>query len=190
MRILQKYEDRDLIIKLKKGDIKAFEELYYRYNVKLKAFSGTYFKDEVVAEEVVQEVFVKIWERRALLDEDLSFKAYLFQIIKNHIYNIFRKKINEVSYENAPVSNSYNHNPTEELHDLIDLQERTYEVIEKLPHVQKNIFTLSRFEELSNDEISQKLNLSKRTVEHHIYLALKTLKKSLSSSKINLFFFL
>lgn len=189
MRIYLSNDDRQLVLKLKENDIKAFEEIYYRYNSKLHSFTKIYIKDNAQSEEVVQEVFIKLWEKRHLLDETLSFKSYLFQIVKNHIYNIFRKKIYEIGLEDVSSTEYYAQNSVEEQMDYNDLKNTTQDLIDKLPTVQRTIFTMSRLEELNNDEISQKLKLSKRTVEHHIYLALKSLKKSLITNKVNLSIF-
>lgn len=183
MRIYLSNDDRQLVLKLKENDIKAFEEIYYRYNSKLNSFTKIYIKDNAQSEEVVQEVFIKVWEKRHLLDETLSFKSYLFQIVKNHIYNIFRKKIYEIGLEEVSSNECYAQNSVEEQMDLCDLKATTQDLIDKLPTVQRTIFTMSRLDELNNDEISQKLKLSKRTVEHHIYLALKSLKKSFITIK-------
>lgn len=179
LKLLKNYTEHDLVLKLKEGDIKAFEELYSRYANRLLAFTHIYIKDKYESEEVVQEVFIKIWEKRHLLDETQSFKSYLFRSVKNYILNIFRKKIRETGLEEISESNTYCSNFTEESINLSDLELATQNTIRGLPSVQRNIFTLSRFEQLNNEEISQKLNISKRTVEHHIYLALKTLKKAL-----------
>lgn len=187
MRVYQSYIDQELVLKIKENDIKAFEEIYFRYKGKLHSFTKVYVKDNVQSEEVVQEVLIKIWEKRHLLDEELSFRCYLFQIVKNHIFNIFRKKIREIGLEEAPSLEHYAHNFTQEQMDFNDLEKATHELIGKLPLVQQKIFKMSKIEELNNKEISEKLNISKRTVEHHIYLALKSLKKSLISYKVDNF---
>ncbi|MDQ3394826.1 MAG: RNA polymerase sigma-70 factor, partial [Bacteroidota bacterium] len=178
-RIYQAYNDQDLVLKIKQNDIKAFEEIYFRYKGKLKSFTNSYIKDSIQSEEVLQEVFIKLWEKRHLIDENLSLKCYLFQIVKNHIFNLFRKKVHEIRLEDGLSVEHYAKNYTEEQMDYYDLKKTTLDLINKLPLAQRSVITMSKLEELNNDEISIKLNLSKRTVEHHIYLAIKSLKKSL-----------
>jgi RNA polymerase sigma-70 factor, ECF subfamily len=177
--LLKNYLEQDLVIKLRDGDIKAFEELYFRYVNRLLAFTQVYIKDKHQSEEIVQEVFIKIWEKRNLLDESQSFKGYLFKSVKNHILNKFRNKIRETGLEEIQESPAFSRNFTEERINFFDMEHLAQETINCLPAVQRNIFKLSRIEHLNNEDISQKLNISKRTVEHHIYLALKALKKAL-----------
>lgn len=179
IRLLKDHNEQDLVLKLKEGEVKAFEELYLRNVNRLLAYAQLYIKDQYKSEEIVQEVFIKIWEKRHLLDNTQSFKGYLFKAVKNHIFNLFRKKVKEIGLEEMRPEVSYAANFTEELIYCADLEQITQQYVNALPLVQKNIFTLSRFEHLNNEEISQKLNISKRTVEHHIYLALKALKKAL-----------
>jgi RNA polymerase sigma-70 factor, ECF subfamily len=183
MRINEAYTDHELVEMLNKGKESAFDELYFRYVPRIDAFAKIYIKDKDLREEVLQEVFIKIWEKRDTINKDLSFKAFLFQVVKNNIYNIFRKKVYEVSLDLSEM-NDYSHNNIEDQLNFSELQEKATEIIECLPDVQKQIFKLSRIEGMKNEEIAQKLSLSKRTVEHHIYLALKTIRKKLTISGV------
>lgn len=160
--------------------MKAFEVLYCRYVPKLLAFLKSFYATDYQSAEIVQEIFIKIWERRDHLKEDLSFSSYLFQAAKNRIYNSSRDKIKELKFYDSFSfqSNDKSRNFIEEYIDFKELQEHSINAIHKLPPVQKKIFLLSRNNGLTNNEIATKLKLSKRTVEQHIYRALKQLKKS------------
>jgi RNA polymerase sigma-70 factor (ECF subfamily) len=89
---LSKHSDQELLIKLRKGDIPAFDELYFRYAKKLMAFALTFFPNRELAQDGVQDIFVRIWEKRAELDDSKSFKTYLFQSVKFFMYNYARDK--------------------------------------------------------------------------------------------------
>lgn len=159
--------------------MKAFDELYHRFVPRLLAFSKKYILDEQEAEEAVQEIFIKIWEKRKSMDENRNFKSYLFQSVKNHLFNLIRDRKKNCQLEDIPEGEF----PYEEviLQDISyrELENTTYGLIASLPKVQQEVFTLSRLEGLSNHEIALKLNLSKRTVEHHLYLSMKFLRGKL-----------
>jgi|SRR5690554_689033 len=179
MRPLIQHQERELVILLRQGDRNAFDELYYRYVPRLTAFSRTYIKNEEEAEEAVQEIFIKIWEKRKSLDETKNFKSYLFQSIKNYFLNLIRNK--KDAYQLSEIPEELHPSKENIIEDLNykELEETALGLIASLPKVQQEVFTLSRIEGMSNLEIATKLNLSKRTVEHHIYLSVKHLKGKL-----------
>lgn len=183
MRLLKKFSDKDLIHSLKKGNIKAFDELYFRYVPLLLKFSQNYILDKVESEEAVQEIFIKIWERRMFLDGEQNFKSYIFQSVKHCLLNRIRDK--KRMYKMEEMDCKYEREEAQALDKIYykELEETTNEWIERLPVVQKQVFTLSRKDGLSHKEIAAKLNLSIRTVEHHIYLASKFMKGNMLKFK-------
>jgi RNA polymerase sigma-70 factor (ECF subfamily) len=176
----QKYEDAKLVYLLKKDDRGAFNALYYKYVPKLLSFLKGFYASDYQSEEIVQEIFIKIWEKRHGLDETLSFSAYLYQAAKNRIYNCYRDKLTQLKFNDSfSFCSDKSRNFTEEYIYFKELEQHAQKIINELPPVQKNIFMLSRNKGLSNGEIALKLNLSRRTVEQHIYRTLKHFKKSI-----------
>ena len=172
--------EKSLVELVIKGDQSAFENLYNIYADKLYYFALRFLKTKEDAENLTQEVFVKIWETRDRLDPDYSFNAYLFTIAKNTIFNIHRKRVNERTYRDY-LGNFFDfaHSKTENDLSLNDLQNRIDKCVENFPTQRKVVFELSRREGLSHKEISEQLNISEKTIETHIRLAFKTLRIAL-----------
>lgn len=171
--------EKELIILLKEGDEKAFTTLYRRYWSKVYNFSRLYLSSILEIEEVVQEVFVKVWESRSLLREDDNFKGFLFVITRNLVFNQFRRSFNENAYKLTVLSSIMPYYNLEEELTAADLQEFIEKMVKELPPRQQEVFNLSRNAHLTYKEISIRLNISKKTVERHINEALKFLKKNI-----------
>ncbi|MCC5932367.1 MAG: RNA polymerase sigma-70 factor [Cyclobacteriaceae bacterium] len=183
MRPFKEYSDKDLILMLKSHKAEsAFDELYIRYFPRLMSFARTFIYNKQEAEESVQEIFLKIWERKDQIDENRNFKSYLFQSVKHHLYSVLRKKVNEFDIDDLTEEQLAVFDDTNLEAMAEDMEKLAGELIDKLPETQKKVFLLSRLEGRSNDEISLMLNISKRTVEHHIYLALRSLKMHVKSN--------
>ncbi len=185
------YREREYIIKLKKGSFSAFDHLFSVYRERLYTFAIGYLKVEEDAKELVQEVFVKVWENRHKLDEDRSFNSYLFTIAKNTILNYFRKKANEQNYldyikEHTGLSVS----PIEEKIEFSELQKEAHNLIGQLTPRQREIYRLSREKGLSNEEIARVLHISKKTVENQITLVMKYLREKLGQGSLIVLLFI
>jgi RNA polymerase sigma-70 factor (ECF subfamily) len=169
----------------------AFYNLYERYCRRLHGFVLRYIKQEEDAEEIVQEVFVKIWESRNKIDAYSSFEAFLFTIAYNTTISLLRKRTNEKKYlEHIKSLQQFSNSP-----NLIDevyfneLNDRVQSLLNELTVRQKEIFQLSREEGLTHDEIAKKLDISVNTVKKHMANTLAFLKQQIDSSMtINLLF--
>jgi RNA polymerase sigma-70 factor (ECF subfamily) len=181
----------DLILLIQKDDQVAFYNLYERYCRRLYGFVFRYIKQKEDAEEIVQEVFVKIWESRNKIDAYSSFESFLFTIAYNTTISLLRKRTSEKKYLEHLQSLQH----PDDLPDLIDeihfneLNERVQLLLNELTPRQKEIYHLSREEGLSHDEIAKKLDISVNTVKKHMVNTLAFLKSQIDSNlSINLLF--
>ena len=178
-----------LIVQLTKSNRLAFDQLFNLYSNRIYRFSRKLKLNHEEAEEVLQDTFLTLWERRTFLDPNKDFKAYLFKIAKSLIIKSFKRKALFFAYENyAKEEIVMQDSSTENLIHYYDLLEILEKEINRLPEARKEIFNLSRKDGLSTDEISQKLGLSRRTVENQIYRTLKLLKDRIQPNTFLLLF--
>lgn len=168
----------EVIIKLKQGDKAAFATLYNQYWRKVYNFVQLYITKPVEVEEVVQEVFIKLWESHESIDMNKSLEGYLFVITRNFIFYQSRKYFNEMSFKLTVLQAIENSYDMEEELEAADLKRYIDKLISLLPPRQQEVFKMSREEQLSNREIAERLSISEKAVERNIYLALKFLKKN------------
>lgn len=191
MNASREIADQNLASRIKQDDKKAFQELFEKYAPRIYNFSFSYLKNEDDTEELVQNVFLKIWEKRDLLNTSQNIKAFIFKIAVNTIYDFIRRKNIESAFlDYARLNYTTNENYT--WHSVIfeEMQQNLNTLLAQMPEQQQKIFRLSKLEGLSNDEIAIKMNLSKRTVENHLYRALTFLKKHFANeSFVALLFF-
>jgi len=184
-------DDTGLINKLQKGDVEAFDLIYAKYAGKLYSFGLKYLRSAAEAEELVQSVFIKIWENHKKLNKELSFKSYLFTIAYNDICKIFRSRdylkkfITDTLYEKS-VSSS-----TEEAGiDYKSVLNQVQMIMDKLPERQKIIFRKSRLEGKPSKEIARELMLSPGTVDNYISEALKFIRCQMKKENIAFILFI
>ncbi len=176
------HTNQELILKLKEGSSEAFQELFDRYGKRIHHFSMSYLKNIHEAEEIVQEVFLKIWNVREALTLDKSLDSYIFTIAKNAILNTIRKAKNEQIYLNYIKLHPTKNILLDEELDFKELERVYKHSIEQLSPRRKAIFLLSRERNLSNAEIAQCLDISVKTVENQMTSALAQIKKELLSA--------
>jgi RNA polymerase sigma-70 factor (ECF subfamily) len=180
-----------LVQNLSKGNLLAFNTLYNEYSGRLYRFALGYLKSEAEAEELVQEVFTKIWEKRADLKKELSFKSFLFTIAFNIIRKHFRTKAYLSEYFKTEIISEPDMQTSQKI-TYDSLYQYITELVNQLPERRKEIFIKSRFEGLSIKEIAEKLKISHKTVENQLTDALKFIRTNLNRENIPviLFFFL
>ena len=173
-------EEKILIHYLKEGNSKAFEKLFLKYWGKLYHFCKRILKDKEESENLVQSIFMEIWENKSRIDEEKSFSGYLFKIAKNKVYNAIRKKVNEQVYKDYILLNTIKHEPSVESEYYSKHLTLTLEkLIDKLPPRRKEIFLLSRNEGQTYREIAKNLNITENTVDTQIRSALDFLREEL-----------
>lgn len=177
MTLLSCGNDRELLVLLRDGSERAFDFFYQKYSLQIYRKLYKMTKVSALAEELLQEVFVKIWEKRHLIDPDKSFKSYLFQIAQNQVYDFYRKVSRDEKLQKEIIRGFDElHNITEEGIDLKETQEMLAQAIENLPPQQKLVFTLCKIEGKSYDEVSTVLGISTSTINGHIVKATKNIK--------------
>jgi len=180
MNKIDNISDNLLLTRIRNNDKDAFKSLYNRYSKKIYFFSLKYLSNNVEAEELVQSVFINIWENRETLNATGSVKSYIYKSAVNYIYNYLRKKAIRARFIESEIHKSEIHsNLTYEQVFLHDLERSINSIVETLPAQQRKIFQLSRYEGLTHKEIAKKLDLSVRTVENQMYRALKIIKNIL-----------
>jgi len=183
--------EAQLVKSLSKGNLLAFNSLYKEYSGRLYRFAFGYLKSEEEAEELVQEVFTIIWEKRTDLKEELSFKSFLFTIAFNIIKKHFRTKAYLSEYFKTGISPDIDIQTSQKI-TYDSLCQYLTELVNQLPERRKEIFIKSRFEGMSIKEISEKLKISHKTVENQLTDALKFIRINLNREnvKVILFFIL
>ena len=181
----------ELLNLLKEGDMLAFDAIYERYCKRIFAFVVRYVKSETDAEEIVQEVFLKIWENKNKIDVYSSFESYIFTISYNSTISLLRKRVTEKKYidylKNLQVAENV-FELTDEVY-YTELNGQIQSLLSELTPRQKEIFLLSREEGLTHDEIAKKLGISSNTVKNHIVTTLNFLRANIDNGLvINVFF--
>jgi len=178
-----KENDAKLVKNLAKGNILAFNTLFREYGHRLFRFAYGYLKSETEAEELVQEVFTIIWEKRAALKEELSFRSYLFTISFNMIRKHFRTKAQLTAYLQSGISEEQDMQ-TSGVISYNSLFQYITELVNRLPEKRRLIFRKSRFEGLSIKEIAEELQISHKTVENQLTDALRFIRTHLNKEDL------
>ena len=173
----------ELLKLLKSGDMKAFDIIYKKYSRRLYGFVFRYLKQEADTEEIVQEVFIKIWQSRDKINIYSSFESFLFTIAHNATVNLLKKRATEQKYVEH-VKSLQHIDEDYELTDEIqykELKHKFQNLLNELSPRQNEIFQLSREEGLSHKEIAEKLGISVNTVKNHLVTTLSFLKSRLDN---------
>jgi RNA polymerase sigma factor, sigma-70 family len=168
--------DAVLVALLKEGDKAAFKELFDKYGKRLFQFSLKYLREEEDAEDLLNEVFLKIWENRSSLKTDTSFQSYLFTIAYNNIRQRFLKRSREEKYIQIFAEEQLAERlKSEDQLDYLSFVKVVNEVIETLPARRKEIFVLYYQKELKGKQIAERLNLTEQFVRNQLSIAKKTI---------------
>ncbi|MDR0844185.1 MAG: RNA polymerase sigma-70 factor [Tannerella sp.] len=170
-------EETQRMIELASGSHEAYKVLFLKYFPRVKYFINHLIKSEAIAEELSQDVFMKVWEFRERMLEVKSFNSYVFRMAKNEALNhldhrLLEKRYAEL-YRSEAVQTEDNGWEAKEIGLLEQL------TVDRMPPQRKRVYEMSRMDGLSHAEIATRLGISKKTVENHLTLALKELNKIL-----------
>ena len=173
---------KDVLKRLGRGDDAAFVELYNKYSGKCYAFVKSLVKDEAVAKDLVQDIFIKVWTQREVISQVSSFDSYLFRMARNSILHLFYNKevrrryiAREMLLQDGLV------NRTSETIDESELQLLIYKTVSGMPPQRQKVFRMSRYYGIPNSRIALELGISMRTVENHLTAALKDIRCALAA---------
>lgn len=175
----------ELLNRFKKGDHSAFEIIFERFSKQLFQFSLSYLKSEEAAEDIVQEVFIKIWNNRGELKTDTSFQSYLYTITLNSVRKYFNQlsRLNELKHDILFDSSGLK----PDFDDRSDYQfmlDKLEELIRQMPEKRRVVFIKKKIEEKSLKEISEELSITTKTVEYHISEAMRFLKSEFEKLQV------
>jgi len=179
--------EKEAISRLHSGDRDVYIWLFQENYKSMVLYAKKFVMDTEIARDLVQDVFVYLWEKRQQLGIDRSLDSYLFRAVHNSCINYLKRESNKANYLKQFLLNlngaSYATTPSEDVHEMAvhnDLLARIDMIIESLPEQCRNIFRMSRNRGLKNKEIAEIYAISPRTVETQIYRALKVLREKLS----------
>lgn len=170
------YDEKETLVELARGDEAAFVLLFNQYSPKVYRTSLKFLNSKELAEETVQDIFMDVWLQRERMSEVLNFGGYLHGMVRKQVFDVFKKN---TAFSDM-VKELNVHEPVENLTEQI-IQENEYdeflqEIIGKLPEHQQEIFRLAKEEELSHEEIAERLNLSRLAVKSHMKRILRFIR--------------
>ena len=173
-------DDGKYLRELSEGSRDAFEALYLRYAPLVERFAGALVKDDSAADDIAQNVFLNLWNRRSNLSRVPDFKAYLFTSTRNAVADWFRRyaKAPSLSLEDSGISTLLGSDGSGDI-VRAEMLEAVNRCVERMPLKRREVFLLSRAKGLKNAEIASLMGLSEKAVEYHISRALADLRKIL-----------
>ncbi len=186
-------DEKELYQRLKEGDERAFNTLFQKYYSSMCHFARQFLNDSEMAEETVQDMFVRIWEKRESLNIESSVKHYLFRSVRNQCLNQIQHQKIRKQYASMVKESAHQDIDPDQYYLEVDLLKRIEKSIDALPVKRQEIFRLSREQGMKYKEIAEELKISVKTVEAQMGLALKHLREDLkefSNHLVTLFLFL
>lgn len=179
-KITLNQQDKQLIERVRNGEEQAFEVLFKRYYKNLCVFALRYIPEEDVVEDLVQEMFFKLWDKRSNLFITTSLESYLYRSVHNLAINFLNHEKIKRGYKDKVIQGFKNKLYNDDIaYWEFGLEEEVKKNIEELPERRRKIFKMSRFEELKNHEIAEKLDVSIKTVEAQMTQAIRFLRDKL-----------
>ncbi|MEN7549623.1 RNA polymerase sigma-70 factor [Rapidithrix thailandica] len=166
-----------------KGNKAAFEKIYFEYHQQLYYVALTYVKDPKLAEDVLQDVFLKLWINRHQIDPSLSIKNFLYTTLKNHVLNLLRhKKTTILKHMEIANRQPHNSNETEKQVLLNEYQQAVTQALQQLSDRKREVFQLKTYQGLKNEDVAKKLGISVNTVKVRYTQAVNYLREYLKKN--------
>lgn len=169
------------IAALQQGDHKAFEEVFTTYFDKVKYLLTGLLRSESEAEELAQDIFVKLWMNRESIDPGKAFNTYLYTIARNTALNYLKHKLVEENFKNCFNDLDVAADSSDEILFAKEISLLMEMTVCRMPAQRRTIYQLSRGKGISNTEIAEKLGITKKTVENQLSLALQEIKRVISA---------
>ncbi len=187
MDYLQAYNEKELLRQLAGGSKEAFSKIFNHYRGKIYSVGLNYLKSAALAEEIVQDVFLKLWLKRSELLSVERLDAYLFIMSRNIIFDRIKKLAYQTEAEKKLSQDEPFIDDTEHLVREHECKQFVQEAIDMLPPQQKRVYQLAKVENLSHEQIAEQMQLSRLTVKAHMAKALQFIRKYLNA-RLNTFF--
>lgn len=177
-------QEKEILILLKQGEVEAFEKIYHLYSPRIYGKLLKLLKSVPQTEEILQDVFLKIWEHRASIDPEKSFRAFLFKIAENKVYDFFRKAARHKEFEKEIITlATANYRVIEDLKADDEKTTLLENAINVLPPQRQQVFRLCKLEGKSYKEVSDLLGISVSTISDHIVKATKSIRSQFDNHK-------
>ncbi len=173
-------DEKELLLLLKEGHERSFEEIYKLYSARLFGNIYKMVKEKSTAQEILQEVFVKLWNNRASIDPERSFRSYLFRIAENSVYDFFRKAARDRKMQARLIAAATEH--YEHIEEMLLRKENNrvlQNAIDSLSPQRQQVFRLCKLEGKTYEEVGQQLGISASTISDHIVKANKAIREYL-----------
>lgn len=190
MHIISTYEEKAFLLLLQQGDEYALEKIYKIYSSRLYGSLLKLVKSETEAQEILQDVFIQVWDNRQSIDVEKSFRSWLFKIAENKVYDLFRKIARDKKRADqlmAIAISAYSHIEEDFLkkENMAILQK----AIESLPPQRQQVFRLCKLEGKSYKEVSELLGITVSTISDHIVKATKSIRDHFANNEQSLLAF-
>lgn len=184
--------EQELIEQIRHGELGSFKVLFEQYYCAVHTFTCGVVDNEFHAEEITQNVFIRVWLKRASLDSERNFKSFLYTLTKHEIADYFRSDKYERRRRRLDLLHDAEHVQEQFAanYDAERMRQMVLDEIDRMPSQRREVFRLSRIDGLSNDQIAERLHISKRTVEGHLNAALRTLRAKVGKFVCWLAFFI
>jgi RNA polymerase sigma-70 factor (ECF subfamily) len=176
------YSDEELMREIKAENMLAFDGMYKKYSKKLYKFVYSILKSSEDSENIVQDVFLTLWENRNKITKESSIKYYIFTVAYNSAISIIRKKVRDSQFvEYLESLQDFNQEPVDTELEFNELTDKLNNIVNNLPERQKEVYLLHKVEGLKYQEIAERLNISVNTLENHMSRALKNIREKMGN---------